>query len=233
MLRGAVSIASPSGFEDRVACYLVERMKSLGGKAYVDASGSAVATIGSGPLKVMFLGHIDTVAGDIPVRIEDDCLYGRGTVDAKGPFCAAIAAASRLTEETLDRLSLTLIGATEEEAPSSKGARHALAAYPRPDLLIIGEPSGWDAMTLGYKGRLVLRVVVAKPNHHSAGSESSAADDAVRLWNRVAVWVAGFNRAQERIFDQLQATLQSIATDDDGLEQRCTLTIGFRLPPRL
>ena len=233
LLHGALLIPSPSGSESGVADYLAERMAVLGGEAFVDPSGSAVCRLGSGPLNVTFLGHIDTVPGEIAVRAEGGRLYGRGAVDAKGPFCAAVAAASRLSDAGRAALTLTLIGATEEEAPSSRGARFALEAYPRPDLLIIGEPSGWDAMTLGYKGRLVLKAEVSKAHHHSAGSESTAAEDAVAIWHDLEGWAAELNRERERIFEQVQVTLQSIASEEDGLEQRCHFTVGLRLPPWL
>jgi LysW-gamma-L-lysine carboxypeptidase len=233
LLREAAAIASPSGEERALAEHLVARLRSLPGSAFVDESGSAVWRLGSGPLRVTFLGHIDTVPGEIPVRIEEGRLYGRGTVDAKGPLCAAIAAAARLGERTLERLTLTIIGATEEEAPSSRGARHALSAYEAPDLLIVGEPSGWNAVTLGYKGRLVLRIEVAKPAHHSAGSESTAAEDAVSAWRAVEAWAEEANRGREGLFERVQAGLQQITSRQDGLEQGCTAVIGFRLPPWL
>ena len=233
LLREALAIPSTSGNEAEVARFLVSRMGAFADEAFVDDSGSAVCRLGSGPLAVTFLGHIDTVPGEIPVREEAGRLYGRGAVDAKGPFCTAVAAASRLGEEARSAITLTLIGATEEEAPSSRGARHALRAYPRPDLLIIGEPSGWDAVTLGYKGRLVVELLLRKPNHHSAGSEATAGEEAVALWNRLDAWAAERNREREGIFEQLQVTLQSIASDEDGMEQRCSMTVGLRLPPWL
>ena len=233
LLLSALSIPSLSGEEGELADFLVAQTQAFASVAYVDASGSAVCRVGSGPLKVTFLGHIDTVAGEIPVRQEEGRLYGRGSVDAKGPFCVALAAASRLEEVVRERLTLTMIGATEEEAPSSKGARHALQAHEQPDLLIIGEPSGWDAVTLGYKGRLVLDVLVRKGNHHSAGSESTAGEDAVRIWDAIEVWAAELNRDREGIFERVQVSLQSIGSEEDGLEQRCRMVVGLRLPPWL
>jgi LysW-gamma-L-lysine carboxypeptidase len=233
LLQGAAAIPSPSGGEREVAEYLVSRMSALGGRAFVDDSGSAVCRLGSGPLRLTFLGHIDTVPGEIPVRIEEGRLYGRGTVDAKGPFCSAVGAVSRLGGEALSRLTLTLIGATEEEAPSSRGARHALATYGAPDLLIVGEPSGWNGITLGYKGRLVLKVEVTKPGHHSAADESTAAEDAVAAWLAACDWAARVNEGTGGIFDSVQAALQHVASRQDGLEQQCAAVIGFRLPPAM
>ena len=44
--------------------------------------------------QIVLLGHIDTVPGHIPVRIENGELWGRGAVDAKGPLCTFVAAAA-------------------------------------------------------------------------------------------------------------------------------------------
>ena len=213
-----------------VANYLVSQMKTFADEAFVDASGSAVARVGHGPLHIIFLGHIDTVPGDIPVRIKDSKLYGRGSVDAKGPFCTAVAAASRLSDEVKSKLTLTLIGATEEEAASSKGARHAVTAYPKPDLLIIGEPSNWDALTLGYKGRLMVKAQVEKDHFHSAGEGTTAAEDTVNIWNSLKQHSENYNRDKQGVFDQLQIALQGVSSTLDGFKQKAEATIGYRLP---
>ena len=55
---------------------------------------NAVGIKGDGPQEIMLLGHIDTFPGNPPVRREGDLLYGRGSVDAKGPLCTFAAAAS-------------------------------------------------------------------------------------------------------------------------------------------
>lgn len=230
LLTRAVAISSISGHEREVAEYLVSQMQTFASEAFIDAVGNAVARLGTGERHVMFLGHIDTVPGDIPVRVEDGWLWGRGTVDAKGPFCTAVAAVSQLGPEVLERLSITLVGAVEEEAPTSKGARHALEAYPKPDLVIIGEPSGWDAVTLGYKGRLVMRLSLEKDNFHSAGNDTTAAEDMVAAWERVRSWADGVNEGAAGLFDRLQAALQSIRSEDDGLRQQAQAVVSFRLP---
>jgi [amino group carrier protein]-lysine/ornithine hydrolase len=230
LLKTAISIPSISGQEAEVASYLVSQLKIFADEAFVDASGSAVAKLGHGPLHVVFLGHIDTVPGEIPVRIEDGKLYGRGSVDAKGPFCTAIAAASRLSEGVKAKLTLTLIGATEEEARSSKGARYAVTAYAKPDVVIIGEPSNWDAMTLGYKGRLLVTVNIEKDHFHSAGEGTTAAEDMVSVWNKLKEHSERYNKDKQGVFDQLQIALQGISSHLDGFQQKAEATIGYRLP---
>ena len=106
---------------------------------------------GKGQSLIVF-GHIDTVPGDIPVRIEDNILHGRGSVDAKGPLAAMLSAAS--IAGLPDGVRVSVVGAVGEEAAGSIGARH-LAPQWSPDACIIGEPSGFDGVTLGYKGRLL------------------------------------------------------------------------------
>ncbi len=231
LLERAAAIPSVSGAEGELADFLTSQLATFCGEAFVDAAGNAVGRVGSGPLEVTFLGHIDTVPGVVPVRVQDGKLYGRGTVDAKGPFCTAVAAAARLPQNVKDALTLTLIGAVEEEVPSSKGARFAVNAYAKPDLLIIGEPSSWDALTLGYKGRLVGRLELVKPAFHSAGEGTTAAEDLVTCWQKVQTWAEGTPTASAGPFDRVQVALQGFNTHADGLSQKAEAVIGLRLPP--
>lgn len=232
LLQRTVAIPSPSGAEGAVAELLVEVMAGFADEAAVDAAGNAVAVWGHGPLKITVLGHIDTVPGDIPVRLEDGVLHGRGAVDAKGSFCAAVAAVAGLDPALKAALRVRLVGAVEEEAPSSKGARYAVEAYERPDLVLIGEPSGWDAFTLGYKGRLIVRLEAQRPNAHSSRDEPTAPELAVAAYGAVRAFVEEANVGVEGLFDALQLSLQALASSNDGLTQRCVATLGFRLPPR-
>src|SRR5256886_16254718 len=90
-------------------------------------------------------------------------------------MAAAISAVAR--QPAGGGCRFTVIGAVEEEG-SSRGARHLTSRRP-PDQLIILEPSGWDAVTLGYKGSLKLRYRLSQPMSHGAGPNESAADKAV------------------------------------------------------
>ena len=231
LLERAARIPSVSGAEQGVADFLVSELATFCTEAFVDAAGNAVGCVGSGPLQVTFLGHLDTVPGTVPVHLQDGKLYGRGTVDAKGPFCTAVAAASSLPQEVKDALTLRLIGAVEEELPSSRGARFAVNSYPKPDLLIIGEPSSWDALTLGYKGRLVARLTLSKPTFHSAGAGTTAAEDLVACWGKLQAWAEGRPTAGSGPFDRVQLALQAFNTSSDGLSQKAEMVVGLRLPP--
>src|SRR6266571_3187353 len=157
LVRGLVEIPSVSRREGDAVEWLVARMAERGFRASVDDAGNAVGEIGDGPRHVVLLGHIDTVPGEIPVRVEGGDLVGRGAVDAKGPLAAFVAAAT----EVVKGLRVTVVGAVEEESPTSAGARYR-ATLAAPDWCVIGEPSGWDGVTVGNKGRLVIGVSLSR-----------------------------------------------------------------------
>ncbi len=227
LLEGLVRIPSLSTYEADAVTWLVARMAALGFQAERDAAGNAVGVRGAGPHQIVLLGHIDTVPGDIPVRQEDGKLYGRGSVDAKGPLATFVAAAARAQVPT--DWQVVVIGAVEEEAASSKGAHYAATRY-QPNLCVIGEPSQWDRVTLGYKGRLLMRYHLRHPMSHTAGQAPGAPEIAVEFWNRVAGWCAEFNQGRGRAFDQALPSLRHIRSDSDGLYDSLEMTIGVRLP---
>ncbi|MGQ9547256.1 MAG: [LysW]-lysine hydrolase [Roseiflexus sp.] len=225
-----LEIPSVSTEEGELAHVLTKEMARLGFDSFVDEAGNAVGVAGAGP-DLVLLGHIDTVPGWIPVRTENDRVYGRGAVDAKGPFATFICAAARLLASGIDLpFRLVLIGAVEEEAASSKGAHYVSGCY-HPFACIIGEPSGWDRITLGYKGRLLVDGTWEQPASHSAGREPSAAERAVAFWNEVAAHCATHNQGRTRLFDQLLPSLRAICSRSDGLTDQADVTIGVRLPP--
>jgi LysW-gamma-L-lysine carboxypeptidase len=226
-LIGLVSQYSPSGNERGAVAWLVERMKSLGyDEAYVDEAGNAVGVIGKGTKQVVLLGHIDTVPGEISVSVEGNILYGRGSVDAKGPLACFADAVAQVGKK--DGWQFVVIGAIEEER-NSEGARFVVDQY-KPDFAIIGEPNHWDRVALGYKGSAWANVIVKREQSHTASGEETAAEIAVDLWLKIKTYVNSYNEDKKKIFDQLLLTLRGIDSDQDGFEQQATLKVGVRLP---
>jgi len=228
--------------------WLVARMAERGFRASVDEAGNAVGEIGEGPRHVVLLGHIDTVPGAIPVRVEGDELVGRGAVDAKGPLAAFVAAATA----PVPGVRVTVVGAVEEESPTSKGARHR-ATLPAPDWCIIGEPSGWDGVAVAYKGRLVVRASLERAARHGAAPGPTCVEEALAFWASVRAQAEtlapgrsgsdpsagdfeksarGFDRSA-RGFDRVDCRLEGISSESDGLVERADLRIGYRVPPGL
>lgn len=246
LLRGLVTIPSLSRAEAAACTWLVTQMQALGfARAYIDEAGNAVGEIGPADASqvVVLLGHIDTVPGAIPVRIEQTpagpALFGRGSVDAKGPLATFVAAAARLGAAWAERQGVRLVvaGAVEEEAATSKGARHLRGAFdgrqaPLPAACIIGEPSGWQRVTLGYKGRLLVELEAEQPMMHTAGPDAGVATVAVELWNWTAAQAALYNQDRPRAFDQLMPSLRMVQTDTtEAMSDTVAAQIGLRLPP--
>jgi [amino group carrier protein]-lysine/ornithine hydrolase len=256
LLEEMLSIPSPSTQERELGQWLVSRLRAMGFAARRDEAGNVVAFWGSGPREVLLLGHMDTVPGFIPVRREGNRLFGRGAVDAKGPLAAAITAVARQPAGAACRF--TIIGAVEEEG-SSRGARHLVNRRP-PDQLVILEPSGWDAVTLGYKGSLKLRYRLSQPMGHGAGPNESAADRAIAFIRKVQDYAAeaptlpspnvsnarlalkrrsrgptgpasGGGKKMLDAFERLHARILRFHADHDGFRDTAAMTVGFRLPP--
>ncbi len=230
LLAEMVAIFSPSTQEADVVRLLVRWMSEWGFDAKVDASGSALGQLGRGDRHLVLLGHIDTATGEPPVHREDRLLYGRGTVDAKGPLAAFAVAAARVG--ALPGLTMTVIGAVEEEAATSAGAYYAVEQY-HPIYCIIGEPSGWNRVTLGYKGRLLVDYSLERAVSHTAGHERGACEEAVGFWLKVAEWARAYNEDKATLFEQLDPSLRSICSTNDGLLEQVVMTIALRLPPGL
>ncbi len=230
LLQDLVNIYSPSTQEAPAVAYLVDWLNAHGFRAEIDEAGNAVGARGAenAPYTIMLLGHIDTVHGQIPVRVEDEVLYGRGSVDAKGSLCtfASAAAAAALPE----MWRVVVVGAVEEETATSKGARYIRDAH-NPTLCVIGEPSGAGRITLGYKGRLVAEYRLTRAIGHTARPEPSAGALGAQFWNRVVTWADQQNWNIEKYFDQVMCNLRSINTESDDFYDTVHMMIGFRLPP--
>jgi [amino group carrier protein]-lysine/ornithine hydrolase len=226
LVHGLVAIRSLSREESEAAHWLVGQMTRFGyDRAFVDEAGNAVGEIGTAGARriIVLLGHIDTVPGAIPVRIEasagGDVLYGRGSVDAKGPLATFAAAVARLGSAWARQhgIRVVVVGAVEEEAATSKGARFVAARFgngrePIPDACVIGEPSHWHRVTLGYKGRLLLDLTARRPMTHTAGPDVSVAQVVVDLWNWVTSHAARVNAGRDKIFEQLTPSLRRFVT---------------------
>ncbi len=230
LLQGALEIESLSGQEQAIAAYLVDAMRRRGyERAFVDEAGNAIGEIGAADARrtIVLLGHMDTVPGRVPVRVDNGRLYGRGSVDAKGPLCAFIEAAAQV--QPSPDWKIAVVGAVEEEAVTSKGARHVIPRY-RPDACVIGEPSAWDRVTLGYKGRLLADFTARQPMGHTAGPLESVCEAAVAWWLGIQRFAEEFNRGREAAFDRLLPSLRDICSSSDGFHDRVDATVGLRLP---
>jgi LysW-gamma-L-lysine carboxypeptidase len=175
----------------------------------------------------VLLGHIDTVPGEIPVRVEAGVLYARGSVDAKGPLAGFVDAAAQAGRAP--GWQVIVIGAVDEEGDST-GARFIVDRY-HPEFAIIGEPSRWDRLTLGYKGSATMEITLRHPVAHTASQSQSAPEATFEAWGKIRDWCENFNAGRERIFERLSPTLRGFSSGSDGFRDWAMLRIGMRLPP--
>lgn len=230
LLRRLVETPSLSDQEGPAVAELCRQMDKRGFRTEIDDAGNAIGTIGSGPRQVVLLGHIDTVPGQIPVRIEQGELWGRGSVDAKGPLCTFVAAAAAAAPEL--QATVTVVGAVGEERLGSPGA-NAVARWDAPDFCIIGEPSGWDAVCLGYRGTFGFLYHLRQPSRHTAGPGESAGEQAIAFWNGLAAELDALNAEREATstYTTITPALREMRSGSNGLEDEAVLSIGLRLPP--
>jgi LysW-gamma-L-lysine carboxypeptidase len=232
-LEALLSIPSPSGQEDAIAGYLVRQMATRGFEAYRDEAGNVIGEIGdpTAEREIVLLGHMDTVPGLIPMREEGGRLYGRGAVDAKGPLAVFVVAATRVACQ-LENARIVVIGAVEEET-HGRGARHLATTKQAPYCTIIGEPSHWQGVTVGYKGMLTFDYQMMQPGGHSAGETPGPAEKAVALWNNLMMYAAERNGGRSGRFDTVDPALRDFRTFSNGLEDGVAMNVVTRLPPGL
>ena len=232
LLERLVSIPSPTGEERACAEALVEFFEDRGREASLDAVGNVRAPADDG---VLLTSHVDTVPGDIPVRVERGAgedgseegpvLWGRGSVDAKGPLAAMAVAAVRT--------GASFVGVVGEEV-DSRGARHLIEDREAPDALVNGEPSGTDGITLGYRGILSGTYLATSESGHTSRPENNAIQDAMDWWWRVT---EAFEPEDEwdPVFERVTAkpTRFEGGLGEDGLSVEATMDVGLRVPPSM
>jgi succinyl-diaminopimelate desuccinylase len=161
----AIDTQNPPGRETEAAALLASELDTIGFATEVrplaDGRANVVGRIdnGDGPC-FAFNSHMDTVpAGGgwtndaFRLTERDGKLFGRGACDAKGPV-VAMAEAGRLLASQRDLWcgTLVLMFVADEEIDGG-GSRALAKQQPRPDLIVIGEPTN-NAVYAAHKGCL-------------------------------------------------------------------------------
>ena len=232
LLVDLVSTPSPTGEEEAAARRLADFFERHDREVWLDDVGNVRAPADDA---LLLTSHVDTVPGEIPVRIEDseydgdsvregDALWGRGSVDATGPLAAMAVAAVRT--------GVSFVGVVGEET-DSRGARHLLEhREAEPDAVVNGEPSGWDGLTLGYRGFLAGSYETSTASAHTSRPEPNAIQQAIGWWSRVEDRVET-GADEGAVFESVTAKPVAVegATGDDGLSVEASMDVQFRIPP--
>jgi LysW-gamma-L-lysine carboxypeptidase len=185
-LTNLLGIYSPSGKEGDAANFLEAEMRKMGFEVGKDAIGNVIGVVGEGEPVILLCGHMDTVAGHLPLRIEEGKIFARGAVDAKGPLAAMIMAAMSASKEPGFKGKVLVASVVEEEA-TSRGVRHLIGQGIKADYAIFGEPSGVENITVGYKGQIQLKIVTKTETGHSSTPwlYDNALEKAYEVWQAI------------------------------------------------
>jgi acetylornithine deacetylase len=121
---------------------------------------------------LVFSTHMDTVPPYIPIREDDDFLYGRGVCDAKGIIAAQVAAAEFLRAVGY-RIGMLFVSGEERD---SAGAIAANQMDKGSRFLINGEPTG-NRLALASMG--ALRAVIRSTGKMAHSAYPELGDNAV------------------------------------------------------
>ncbi len=208
-------------------------MENLGFYVRKDEVGNVIGEIGRGKPIILLCGHMDTVAGYIPVRVENNKLYGRGAVDAKASLAAMIIASSTLANLGLSN-KIIVAGVVDEEG-SSKGIKHLIKEETFYDYAIFGEPSGVEKITIGYKGSLRLKITCETKTGHSAAPwlYENAVEKAFEIWKKINT----LHLPQERLGSRFYSISSCITKIKGGeaasmVPSKCDIHLDLRVPPQ-
>ena len=128
---------------------------------------------------VMLLGHLDTVGGAAMAdpwngEVRDGCVHGRGSYDMKGAVATALVAARDLDRAAFGGSVVVACAADEEH--SSLGAERLVAHGPRPDHVIVCEPTD-ERLAIAHRGFAGFEVEVRGRAAH--GSRPDLGVDAI------------------------------------------------------
>lgn len=211
LLTNLLGIYSPSGKENYIANFLAEEMKKLGFQVGLDRIGNVIGVVGDGEPTILLCGHMDTVAGQLPLRVEEDKIYARGAVDAKGPLAAMIIAASEISKNSAFKGKVLVASVVEEEA-TSRGVRHMITQGIHADYAIFGEPSGVENITIGYKGQIQLKIICKTQTGHTSTPwlYENSLEKAYDLWMQIKNSYPPIEKA-ESPFSAITACLTKIS----------------------
>lgn len=188
--------------------------------------------------RVVLAGHLDTVPlaeePNLPTRLVDGVLWGRGTVDMKGGVAVMLRIAATMPEPSRD---VTFIFYDCEEIDGRYNGLARVAAN-RPDLLaadfaVLLEPT-YGTIEGGCKGTLRVEITTKGVAAHSARpwKGHNAIHDAAQVLARLGAYQAETLEVDGLEYNEaLQAVGISGGVAGNVIPDRCTVTVNYRFAP--
>lgn len=231
LLLDTLKIYSPSEKEGPLASFLLGQMRDEFGfrNTRIDSAGNVLGEIGEGSTHVLLCGHMDTVPGELPVKLDGDRVFGRGAVDAKSALCAMMVAASQLKGRGL---KVTVAGATREEG-DSLGIETLIARGGDYNFAILGEPGGAERITVGYRGRVEMHITTHTSGGHAASpwAHPSAVEEGLRVLQRIKEYERDHAHGEDH-YRSLSVALTLITGGNysNVIPTSCAMTLDIRVP---
>jgi [amino group carrier protein]-lysine/ornithine hydrolase len=232
LLNRSLKEYTPSRAEASLANLLKDKsINELGfEKTNIDNVGNVIATKGSGRPVILLCGHMDTVPGRIPVRIENGYLYGRGASDAKSSLIAMLLAASEFPKQ---RGTIIFAGVVDEEG-NATGIKELVRSKTTIDYAIFGEPSGISNITIAYKGRFAFRLTcdVGSSAHASAPwLAKNSIEEVYDFWQAIQLELGRLDSRSDKS-NKVTCSLTEISggSSHNVTPQKCKITVDIRIP---
>jgi len=200
-------------------------------QAHIDSVGNVIAVKGTGDPKIMLCGHMDTVPGQISVMAKDGYIYGRGASDAKASLIAMLLAASEFQKQR----GTVIFAAVVDEEGNATGVKQLVKSKLQFDYAIFGEPSGIKNITVGYKGRLAIRLTcdVGNSTHASAPwLAKNSIEEIYDFWKAIKSEISLTGIDSKSRGNSISCSLTEITggSSHNVTPQKCKITLDIRIP---
>jgi LysW-gamma-L-lysine carboxypeptidase len=179
---------------------------------------------------------MDTVKGMINPYIRGKVIFGRGAVDAKSSLAALICGAKKF-KEICNKGEITLLAVVDEEG-YGKGIRYFLSkCNEKYDYAIFGEPSGTYGITIGYRGRILLKISCKGKKAHSSIPKFS--DNAIYKAKSIIDELLKIEEEWENINKEtfwrpsLCVTKIKGGNSHNVIPSKCDIIVDIRVPPNM
>ncbi|MDP4709406.1 MAG: succinyl-diaminopimelate desuccinylase [Rickettsiaceae bacterium] len=206
---------TPKG-EDAIK-YIAKILSDLNFKCEIKSFGpeeskvtNLYAILGNSSPNICFAGHVDVVPpGDtdlwnsepFKMMIQDDFIYGRGTVDMKGTIACYLSAVIEFLKSNKPKGSISFLITSDEEGDAKHGTvkmlEHIKDYQPKIDFCILGEPTSkhkiGDTIKIGRRGSMNFTLKITGKQGHVAYPEKAI--------NPIPIITAMLKDLSDKVFD--------------------------------
>jgi len=147
-----LKVSSPSDEEQKIIEVLTKQLSPFFEikKILVTPNRHALLCLKGQP-KVILAAHVDTVKGNLPIKITKTKIFGRGSCDNKGSAAAMITAGLEALKNHQNNFGLLFTIGEEVSFDGAVAAKKFLSKHNfKPKLIVIGEPTDLKTVTAQY-----------------------------------------------------------------------------------